>query len=253
MALRGQRIETYTYDLVREVFVELFCAPRSSLENPNLRAGTQGRSFCIMEDGEMDGVAGYWVEDDESGEVGFLPEMEDVFWTFDDDANAWLSRHFRGRRLRRGNPKGGGRGRGRGGRRRFTTKKKGKGKGDSHAHWGQEESETAAWTKGKGKGKKGKSKGKTPMLEDSSQKGKGQTGKGKGKSYVAEYDASQVTPAPGQASQTYAATSWDETSWDENGWYGTFFVQEVESAHAEHHDVHWGSHSATRSSGVLLT
>ena len=162
-----------------------------------------------MEDGEMDGVAGDWVEYDESGEVGFLPGMEDVFWTFDGDANAWLSRHLRGRRLRRGNPRGGRRGRGRGGRRRFTTKKKGKGKGDSHAHWGQEESETAAWAKGKGKGKKGKSKGKTPMLEDSNQKGKGQTGKGKGKSYVAEYDASQVTPAPGQASQTYPATSWD--------------------------------------------
>jgi hypothetical protein len=81
MALRGARIDAYTYESVRDIFIELFCAPRSSLENPSLRTGSQGRSFCIMDHGDMDGTYGYWVEDDESGEVGFLPEVEDVFWT----------------------------------------------------------------------------------------------------------------------------------------------------------------------------
>ena len=174
MALRGQRVNTYTYDMVREIFVELFCAPRSSLENPNLRAGSQGRSFCILEEGDMDGIHGFWVEDDESLEVGFLPELEDVFWTFDDEADAWISRHFRGRRLRRGGAKGGGKGRGRGGKRRFSSSKgrkgKGKQKGDNHAHW-QDEAETVAWAKEKEKGRKDKKKGNLSHWKMEKEKG----------------------------------------------------------------------------------
>ncbi len=59
-----------------------------------------------MDDGEMDGLLGYWVEDELTGYVGFLPEFEDVFSIFDDTSDAWLPQPFKGRRMRSGNPKG---------------------------------------------------------------------------------------------------------------------------------------------------
>ena len=80
-------MQNYTFESVREVFFELFCAPKSSIDNPNLRtSGVEGRqrNFCVMDSGDLDGSSGYWVEDDDSGEVGFVPEFEDVFWVFDD-------------------------------------------------------------------------------------------------------------------------------------------------------------------------
>ena len=109
------RVENYQYQEAREVFTELFCAPRNSWENPSLRGGrTQNRSFCILGDGEMDGAYGYWVEDDDSGEQGFLPEVEDVFWTYDDETYAWVSSRLGHRKLRRGKPKGKGKSKGKG-------------------------------------------------------------------------------------------------------------------------------------------
>ena len=60
----------------------------------------------MIEDGEMDGCQGYWCEDEETGEEGFLQESEDVFWLFDEDASAWMVRRFTGRTLRRGPRKG---------------------------------------------------------------------------------------------------------------------------------------------------
>ena len=74
MITQGVYVENYTYQGTRQVFTELFCAPRDSWENPSLRGGRpRGRSFCILEDGEMDGACGCWVEDNDSGEQGLLP------------------------------------------------------------------------------------------------------------------------------------------------------------------------------------
>ena len=95
----------YTFQDVREVTIELFCAPKSSIDNPSLRSVTAVRSFCVLDDGEMEGQDGYWVQDDETGEDSFLPEFDDVFWTYDDDADVWAPSRFNGRRLRRGPPK----------------------------------------------------------------------------------------------------------------------------------------------------
>ena len=87
MVLRNFSIGQYRIEDVRTVFQEFFCAPKKSLENPSLRTMTpQTRSFCIIEDGEMDGLSGYWVEDDVSGEQGFLPELDNAFMTFDDQS-----------------------------------------------------------------------------------------------------------------------------------------------------------------------
>ena len=74
LALRNVQADSYTFEIVRSTFMELFCAPRSSIENPNLRPATGQRSFCVIEYGELDGVCGNWVEDDETGEEGFVPD-----------------------------------------------------------------------------------------------------------------------------------------------------------------------------------
>ena len=36
LTLRGYTVQMYTFEVVREVFLELFCMPKSSLENPSL-------------------------------------------------------------------------------------------------------------------------------------------------------------------------------------------------------------------------
>ena len=78
MSLRGHRVQNYSYDNVREVFIELFCVPKSGIDNPSLRSNPLNRSFCVLDEGTMDGSSGFWVEDHHTGEVGFLPEFEDV-------------------------------------------------------------------------------------------------------------------------------------------------------------------------------
>ena len=49
LTLRGCDAQSYTFNNVREVFMELFCMPKSSLDNPNLRAGGGQKLVCILE------------------------------------------------------------------------------------------------------------------------------------------------------------------------------------------------------------
>ncbi len=162
LSLRGLSVQDYMFEIARAAFLVLFCALRSSIENPSLRVSGQGRTFYIVDYGDMDQSAGYWVVDEETNEEGFLPEFEDVFWVFDDEVSAWVSRPFSGRNLRKGYGKGKTFGKGKG-KFRFRPRKGGKG------YQTQEYTETAAFGTGKGfdkgsdKGKsksKGKSKGK---------------------------------------------------------------------------------------------
>ena len=81
LTLRGYDVQTYSFEIVRDLFMELFCAPKSSLDNPNLRTSGGNRAFCVLEQGELCDEYGYWAEDEETGEVGFLQEMEDVLWS----------------------------------------------------------------------------------------------------------------------------------------------------------------------------
>jgi len=146
-------------------------------------------------------MEGYWVEDDQTFEEGFVPEYEDTFWTMDEYGYS-SARPFQGRRLRRGAVKGKGKGgKGGKGRRCFTPhyRRKGKG-GKGKGHYTEGEYEPAAWTR-KGKGK-GKGKGKTP------QKGKGkpqlpQDGKGMAALTAREpptmYAIPDATPPPEQS------------------------------------------------------
>ena len=159
LTLRGFDVQTYTFDTVREVFMELFCMPKSALDNPNLRSGGSHRAFCILDQGELCEEYGYWAEDEETGEVGFLPELEDVFWVYQDHEWAWAVNRFQGRQVRRGAPKGKGKGKGHKGFNDFKPfRKKGKGKG-KHANEVDYEHSGGPPDKGK-KGKKGKGRGK---------------------------------------------------------------------------------------------
>ena len=92
MSLRGIMLQAYTFEQIRECLIELFCAPRSSIENPSYRVSGQGRTFAVLEYGEIEGSMGYWAECEETGEEGFLHEFEDCFWTYDEEGCFWISR-----------------------------------------------------------------------------------------------------------------------------------------------------------------
>ena len=174
--MKGIEIPKLQPETVKQVFTDLFCVPTSSLENPMYKStASAARSYCILDQGELEGQFGYWVEDDQTLEVGLLQDTDDVFWLWDEPNSCWAARRFKGRRMRRGPPKGGGRGKGSRGQRHFMPfrskgKPKGKSKGKSKSYATEDENwqqyqqqsqaqQTAAWSKSS-KGKKGKGKGK---------------------------------------------------------------------------------------------
>ena len=228
MSLRGLQIQQYTFEAIRDAFMELFCAPRSSLDNPSLRSGGTGRAFVILDQGHMDGQTGFWCQDDTTGEEGFLPEFEDTFWVFDDMANTWLSQPFRGRTLRRGKGKGKGKG-ARGRSRFFGGGQKGRPKGKPKGWYGQgdypetppaQDPHDAFWQKGKGKKGKGKD---NPGWKGDHGKGAGKSfggdpGKGSGK----PWQASQVTEqSQADPAGTWAATPHDSSHQPSADWQGS--------------------------------
>jgi hypothetical protein len=229
LTLQGQRVQTYTFAVVREVMIELFCAPRSSLDNPNLRAsGSEMKAFVVLDEGELDGADGYWVEDEETGEEGFLNKFEDVFWTYDDMSWSWVARSFQGRRMRKGKGKGGLKGKGKGSKGRGYFRpfgQKGKGK-DGTAHYEASGEALAAY---KGKGKKGKGK------KGKASQGKPEAGKGKGpfegKGLAVDSQPAQAAPVvmKGQEDQhTHREWGDDWRTYDDTpGQYYTNFVKEI--------------------------
>ena len=76
-----------------------------------------------------------------------MPEFDDVWGIYVDEAHVWAPRCFHGRRTRIGNPKG--KGEGKKGRRRFKSRKR-KEKRSSHTG-GKVSENNVAWSKGKGK------------------------------------------------------------------------------------------------------
>ena len=121
MAHRNRPLADYRIEELREVYLEVFCTTRTSVENPLLApSGNAGRkSFLIIEKGYLDQHEGFWVEDENDGAEGF---DGDAFWVYDDDSAAWFQRRFQGRMKRgqKGRRKGKGKGgKGRGGRRFF--------------------------------------------------------------------------------------------------------------------------------------
>ena len=54
LAIRGIALQNYTFDHIRQRFLELVGAPRSSLENPSFRPSNQQRTFLVEEYGELE-------------------------------------------------------------------------------------------------------------------------------------------------------------------------------------------------------
>ena len=159
-------MQTISPEIVRGLFMDLFCTPAPALENPMYKTSHASRPYCILDQGDIEGYTGFWAEDDETHEEGFLQDAEDVFSLFDEHASAWKARRFPGRRLRRGPRKGKGKGKkGKGTKARRLFSPPGKKKGKS---FDTEEVEAGIADLAKGERKKGNGKGK-------------QNGKGKGK------------------------------------------------------------------------
>ena len=245
LELQGVTISQFTFEPIREAFIKLFCAPKSSLADPSYRTtgnSKEYRSFFVYEQGECFGTSGYWVQDDENEEEGFVEERENVFWTYDEQNEAWFSSKFKGRRFRReGNPSRKGGGKGKGGRFQFKPwrpKGKGKGKGKrGHAHYGadewNEDYDYANFWGFKGKGKWGAGKGKSYKGKESADysyypnkgkaKGKGKFKGNKGKegqeiANVAE-ENKEAPLQPSQNSTQGQGQAWQEdNSWD--SYYG---------------------------------
>ena len=63
LTMRGHKMENYTWEVVRTLYMELLSAPKSSLEDPSIRDRTSfhgSRSFCVIEGpGECLGATGY--------------------------------------------------------------------------------------------------------------------------------------------------------------------------------------------------
>ena len=93
LALRGIMMRDYSIKIVQESFRTLFCSTRTGIGNPQVRPSglTHRRNFYLFEAGEFEGEEGYWAEDEDTNEEGFLSTENDKFWTFDEDNDEWHS------------------------------------------------------------------------------------------------------------------------------------------------------------------
>ena len=106
MSLRNIALEQYTVGAIIATFLELLCAPRSALANPSLSPASPKRTFHVQAYGEVGGWPGDGAMDEDYGQAGFLHEYEDIFWAFDETADVWAARHFKGRRITTGSKNG---------------------------------------------------------------------------------------------------------------------------------------------------
>ena len=105
---RDVEFTAFTLQQLRDFLITLFHAPKSSLENPSWAHKSGPRSFVSISYGELDQYEGHWVQDEITGDEGFLDEHEDLFWVYDEDQCFWMKCPFQGRSLRKGGkPKGG--------------------------------------------------------------------------------------------------------------------------------------------------
>ena len=107
----------YSWNLITEVFRDLLCSMKTGINDPNVRPsggfrsgkgrGSHRRSFIIDEEGDYDDDEGWWVVDEETGEEGFLSQVDDTFYTPKDDwGNEWDAALVAGRFLKRNKGKG---------------------------------------------------------------------------------------------------------------------------------------------------
>ena len=65
---------------LRDIFIEMFCNPRTAVSNPVLKNTGHGgrRSFIVLDEGWLDGSLGFGAEDEDDGAEGFLDAREDI-------------------------------------------------------------------------------------------------------------------------------------------------------------------------------
>ena len=77
-------VTVYTFEAVRTVFVELFCTPKSSMENCSLRvsghSSSMNRTFIVEDYVEDD--FGPWDIDEATSEQGYIDDERSCFWTW---------------------------------------------------------------------------------------------------------------------------------------------------------------------------
>ena len=150
LSLQGMNVTAYTFEAVTTVFVELFCTPKSSMENPSLCVSGHGSSMnrtFIVEDCVEDDF-GKWATDEVTGEQGYIDDERSCFWTWDDTECVWQSKPFKGRQVKRRKGKGNGKGESRS--RRTGRAFFGEEQAQDPEWWSEED--VAWWSKGK-KGK----------------------------------------------------------------------------------------------------
>ena len=81
MTHRGRTLDQYNVQELKDLFLEMFCATRTAVDNPKMQPSrmAQRRSFLVLDEGELDGTTGYWAEDEDDGAEGFLEALDDVF------------------------------------------------------------------------------------------------------------------------------------------------------------------------------
>ena len=133
LSLKGLNVTVYTLEAVKTVFVELFCSPKSSMDNPSLRVsghgGSTNRTFIAENFAEDE--FGRWATDEVTGEQGYIDDGKSCFWTWDDNEYTLQSRPSKGRQVRR----------------RGKGKRTGKGgfKGTGRAFLGEEQAQDPEW------------------------------------------------------------------------------------------------------------
>ena len=67
MAHRNRVLADYRLNELREVYLEIFCTTKNSVDNPLLTPSGHGgrKAFLVIEEGYLDNPGGYWVEDEE--------------------------------------------------------------------------------------------------------------------------------------------------------------------------------------------
>ena len=79
-------VTAHTLESLRTELVELFCTPKSSMENPSLRVSghvsSMNRTFIV--ENHAEDYFGQWAKDEVTGEQGYIDDEISCFWTWDD-------------------------------------------------------------------------------------------------------------------------------------------------------------------------
>ena len=96
MNLRDVSMMENSYRTVKQLFMDLFCSAGTSVADPIVRR-SQRRNFLVLDEGLLNGEDDSWVQDEETGEEGFMTLFaEEEFWVLQSNR----SRSFTYRRTR---------------------------------------------------------------------------------------------------------------------------------------------------------